>query len=134
MMDNPATVVFVCEHGAAKSVVAAAYFNRVAAEMGLDLHAIARGTHPDDDLSPQAIKGLAKDGLTPEESAPRRLAETDVKSALRVIAFCELPTEDDQQSKIQRWDDIPAVGENYEKARDAIVARIRQMLEHEGMD
>ena len=39
--DKPAaTVVFVCEHGAAKSVVAAAHFNRMARERGLAVRAI----------------------------------------------------------------------------------------------
>jgi hypothetical protein len=28
------TIVFVCEHGAAKSLVATAYFNKIAAERG----------------------------------------------------------------------------------------------------
>ena len=40
---NPA-VVFVCEHGAAKSVIATAYFNKLAAERGLPFRATFRGT------------------------------------------------------------------------------------------
>ena len=39
-------VVFVCEHGAAKSVVATAYFNTLAAERGLPFRATFRGTAP----------------------------------------------------------------------------------------
>ena len=38
-------VVFVCEHGAAKSVVATAYFNKLAAERGLPFRATFRGTN-----------------------------------------------------------------------------------------
>ena len=41
------TVLFVCEHGAAKSVIAAAYFNQLASEKNLDVRAIERGTNPD---------------------------------------------------------------------------------------
>src|SRR5215813_9354941 len=37
-------VVFVCEHGAAKSVIATAYFNKLAAERGLAYRATFRGT------------------------------------------------------------------------------------------
>ena len=43
---NP-SIVFVCEHGAAKSVIAAAYFNKIAAEHGLRerrSRATSRGT------------------------------------------------------------------------------------------
>jgi len=123
-------IVFVCEHGAAKSILAAAYFNQLARKMGLDLQAVARGTNPDNELSPQTVKGLSEDGLTPTETAPQKLTEADVQSAQRVIAFCELPTEYQGQAKIERWDDIPPVSENYEQARDAIVERIHQMLDH----
>ena len=59
-MEKKQTVVFVCEHGAAKSVLAAAYFNRFAAQMGLDMQAVARGTKPDQELSPQTVKGLGQ--------------------------------------------------------------------------
>jgi hypothetical protein len=51
------TLVFVCEHGSAKGIVAAAHFNRLAAERGLMLRAIARGTDPDDEIAPNAARG-----------------------------------------------------------------------------
>lgn len=46
------TVLFVCEHGSAKSVVAAAHFNRLAEQRGLPFHAISRGTAPDEEMAP----------------------------------------------------------------------------------
>jgi arsenate reductase (thioredoxin) len=127
MSRNPVTV-FVCEHGAAKSIVAAAYFNRFATQMGLDLHAVARGTNPDKALSPQVVRGLSEDGLTPAESVPQKLTEADLQSAQQVIAFCDLPVEYQQPALIERWDHIPPFGENYAQARDAIIRLIRQML------
>ena len=56
-------VVFVCEHGAAKSVVATAYFNKLAAERGLPFRATFRGTAPQDNLSVRAVEGLKADGV-----------------------------------------------------------------------
>lgn len=126
---NP-VIVFVCEHGAAKSILAAAYFNRFAKEIGSDLRGIARGTNPDPELSEQTVKGLAEDGLTPTETVPQRLTESDVQSAQKVIAFCDLPETYQQQAVIERWDLIPPVSQGYEKARDVIIERIRQMLSH----
>ena len=38
------TILFVCEHGSAKSVVAAAHFNQIATARGLPFRAISRGT------------------------------------------------------------------------------------------
>ena len=126
---NP-VIVFVCEHGAAKSILAAAYFNRFAKEIGSDLRGIARGTNPDPGLSEETVKGLAEDGLTPTETVPQRLTESDVQSAQKVIAFCDLPEKYQQQAVIERWDFIPPVSQGYEKARDVIIERIRQMLSH----
>lgn len=45
------TVVFVGEHGAAKSVIATAYFNKLAAERGLPYWATFRGTAPQEALT-----------------------------------------------------------------------------------
>jgi hypothetical protein len=39
---SPRTVTFVCEHGVAKSVIAAAHFNRLAAAANLNYRAVAR--------------------------------------------------------------------------------------------
>jgi protein-tyrosine-phosphatase len=127
MSQNP-LIVFVCEHGAAKSVIAAAHFNRFARQMGMDVYAIARGTNPDPELSLETVRGLADDGLTPMEMSPQKLTDADIQSSQRVVAFCDLPSEYPQPKLIEHWEDIPPVGEDYEKARDAIVERIHKML------
>ena len=59
-------IFFVCEHGAAKSIIAAAYFNKLAKQTNSNVRAIARGTNPDSVLSPQTVAGLHADGLTPD--------------------------------------------------------------------
>ena len=127
-MSQPPTILFVCEHGAAKSVIAAAYFNKLASEINLNVRAIARGTNPDEELSPKTITGLQADGLTPTESIPQKLSLTDVESAQRVVAFCELPEEYRNKANIETWDGVPPVSEDYEKARDAIVERINRLI------
>jgi len=127
-MNRNSNIVFVCEHGAAKSILAAAYFNKLASEMGLELRAIARGTHPDQELSPQALSGLREDGLMPTESVPQKLSVADVESAKRVITFCQLQAEYQEKADVERWDGVPPVSENYEQARDAIIAKLNQLL------
>ena len=49
---KPATVVFMCPHGAAKSVLASAYFERLAKERGLNVRVESAGTDPDPTASP----------------------------------------------------------------------------------
>lgn len=127
-MDRDPNIIFVCEHGAAKSVIAAAHFNRLASQMGLDMYAVARGTHPDEELSPQTLRGLSEEGLTPTEPVPQKLTVTELRSAQRVITFCDLPAEYPQQTPGEHWEDVPPASERYEKARDVIVEHIHQML------
>ena len=127
-MAQDSIIVFVCEHGAAKSVIAAAYFNELASKSGLDFRAVARGTIPDEELSPKAITGLLADGLTPTESIPRKLSLADLDSAQRIVSFCELPEEYQKETIIEQWDRIPPVSEHYEKARDAILERLNLLM------
>lgn len=124
------TILFVCEHGAAKSVIAASYFNKLAGEKKLTIRAIARGTNPDKALSPKTITGLQTDGLTPTESVPQELSVTEVESAQYVVAFCELPEEYQSSAVIEQWDGVPPVSGDYEKARDAIVERIHRLIQN----
>ena len=126
--DHPSSIIFVCEHGAAKSVVAAAFFNKLASERNLNIRAIARGTNPDTELSPNAVTGLQADGLVASESIPQKLSLEEIKNTQRVIAFYELPKEY-QNKPIEQWDGVPPVSEDYEKARDVIVERINRLLE-----
>ena len=127
-MPQSPLIVFVCEHGAAKSIIAAAYFNKLVGESGLELRAIARGTDPDNELSAKAISGLHADELTPTESVPQKLSLADVESAQRIIGFCELSEEYQQKGVIEQWENIPAVSENYEKARDAILEQLESLM------
>jgi protein-tyrosine-phosphatase len=121
------TILFVCEHGAAKSILAAAHFNQLAVEKNLGLRAVARGTHPDPELSPQTITGLRTDGLTPTETSPQQLSPADFDHAERVVTFCELPAEFQNKISTERWDDIPPVSENYMAARDAILEKLHRL-------
>lgn len=66
----PQTVTFVCEHGVAKSVIAAAHFNRLAAAANLNYRAVARGVAVEPDLQAATVAGLQKDGLDISGFAP----------------------------------------------------------------
>ena len=127
-MKNP-IIVFVCEHGAAKSIIAAAYFNKLAEEANSEIRAMARGTTPDQELSPKTVSGLKADGLIPTGMIPQKLSIEDVEGAQKIVTFCELPVEYQSHVPIETWDGIPPVSENYELARDEIVKRVKQLFE-----
>jgi protein-tyrosine-phosphatase len=119
-------VLFVCLHGAAKSVVGAAHFRRLAAARGLDVDAVAAGTDPDAELGPGAVKGLAAEGLRATPGRPRPVTLYDLKSASRVVSFgCELTPSRGQQ--VDQWD-VPNVSDGYAVARDRIVANVERLV------
>ena len=122
------TIIFVCEHGAAKSILAAAYYNKLATEKGLSIRAIARGTNPDAELSSKTMEGLQQDGLIPTESSPQKLTPADMEAAHQIVSFCELPDEFRNIVSIKQWNDVPPVSEDYEKARDVIVMHIHTLF------
>ena len=122
-------VVFVCEHGSAKSVIAAAYFNKLAKEQNLKMRAISRGTNPDHEIAPKAAAGLRADGLAVTGEKPERLTKTDVSTGIRVVAFCELPEAYKNSSRVVEWNDVPSVSEDYSAARDVMVAHIKRLID-----
>jgi arsenate reductase len=125
-------IIFVCEHGAAKSILSAAIFNKLAAERGLNLRAIARGTNPDPEISPKIARGLQADGLAASEATPQKISQADLHSARRIITFCALPDNypDYRESiRVENWDDVLPEIEDYGKARDRLTERINRLLE-----
>jgi protein-tyrosine-phosphatase len=122
------TVLFVCLHGAAKSLVAARHLERLARDRGLSVRARYAGTEPDPELTPTAVAGLRAEGIDTLGERPRRVTADDIARASRVVSFgCDLGALA-PGAAVERWDDVPAVGENYRAARDAIVARLPPLL------
>jgi protein-tyrosine-phosphatase len=120
-------VLFVCEHGSAKSIVAAAHFNQIAAARGLPFRAISRGTVPDAEMAPAAVKGLLGDGLKPDEPAPTKLEQSDLDAAVRVVTFCALPPELQARSPVEQWE-VPPVSTEYAASREAMLVQIERLL------
>lgn len=121
------TILFVCEHGSAKSVVAAAHFNQIAAARGLSFRAISRGTAPDAEMAPAAVEGLLGDGLKPDEPAPTKLEQPDLDAAVRVVTFCALPPELQVRSPVEQWE-VPPVSTEYAASREAMLLQIERLL------
>jgi protein-tyrosine-phosphatase len=128
-MSTARTVVFVCEHGAAKSVIAAAYLARLAEAAGLEVRALARGTDPEPVLLPAAVAGLRAADVTPSPDEPRRPTPAELSSAATVVSFG--PSLDDLvPASVPRlyWHGVPAVSDGFDAARDTIVTRVLSLL------
>ncbi|HKC37012.1 MAG TPA: hypothetical protein VKB95_13150 [Chitinophagaceae bacterium] len=120
-------ILFVCELGAARSTIAAAYFNKLANEQGLNYQAIFRATNPDPALKPATIKGLTEDGFDISNQAPKLVSQTDINSASQIVTFdCNLP---DKLSKpVTQWNGIPPISEDYNLARNQILEKVKQLI------
>jgi protein-tyrosine-phosphatase len=123
-------IVFVCEHGAAKSVIATAYFNKLAAERGLPYRAIFRGTDPQPALSVKVVEGLRADGVALPSGTPAPLADGDLEHAMYVFAIgCTLPAQARRTGKARDWSDVPEVSDGYAASRDAIVKHVTALVD-----
>lgn len=125
---HPAQIVFVCEHGAALSVVSAAYFNKLAREQHLDVRAVARGTTPQKDIAVSARAGLKADEVPFELKRPLALSRKDAAHALRIVAFTPIPAEYSKLAPLETWNDVPPTGENYGLARNVILKHLRELI------
>src|SRR5215203_150065 len=120
-------ILFVCELGAARSTIAAAYFNKLAKERGLGYGAIFRATNPDLALKPATIKGLTEDGFDIRNQAPKLVSQTEINSAVQIVTFdCNLP--DKLSRPVTQWNGIPPISENYDLARDQILEKVQQLI------
>ena len=123
------TVVFVCEHGAAKSVIATGYFNKIAAERGLHARAVYRGVNPQAELSVSALKGLREDGITVPDQKPSPITQADVDTATVLFAIgCTLPSNATRSGKADTWDDVPE-DKGYGATRDAIKGHVERLID-----
>ena len=123
------TVVFVCEHGSVKSLVAISFFNDFARARGLPFKAISRGTHPDS-VVPMAIReGLKRDGYDVSRFQPRLFGAADLPGSRLFVSF-------DQDvapvvrgaAPVERWDGLPALSSDYGIGRDSIRARVEALV------
>ena len=129
-MTTTPSILFVCLHGSAKSLIALEHFRRLADERGVEVGADSAATEPDAEIPPKVVQGLLADGLDVRGRRPLPLTREDLERASKVVSFgCDLGALAPRGLAIERWDDMPAVSEDFAKARDAIVARLRQLLD-----
>ena len=130
MTTAPPFVLFVCLHGSAKSVIASEHFRRLAAERGLIADTSSAGTEPDAEIPLGVVRGLRGDGIDPSGLRPQGVTRADLERASRVVAFaCDLTNMAPPGLTIERWDDVPAVSEDYGRARNVIAARVRGLVD-----
>lgn len=128
-MNRTKHIAFVCLHGSAKSLMAAEYLNRRAADEGLALRASSAGREPDAQVPAHVVAGLREKGIDVAGKIPVEATVRHLASADRVVAFgCDVPAD---VKSVDQWKDCPAVVDGFEPAWQHITRRVDQLIESE---
>jgi len=124
------TLLFLCPHGAAKSVLAAAYFQRLAHQRGLAWQATCAGTEPDEAVSPMVRQVLETEGVKVPLSAPRHVTREELQTAAGIVSMgCDLGALLPPGARVEQWDDVPPVSADLFAARAVIRAHLERLLD-----
>ena len=128
-MSEQTLVLFVCLHASAKSLIAAEYFNKRAAEQGVSFRALSAGTDPDKSVPPHVVAGMRGDGYDVSQVVPKHLTRELAAPARVAVSFeTDISEYVPRGCVVERWS-VPAVSDDYGIARDAIQARVDQLIE-----
>ncbi|MGZ6006943.1 MAG: arsenate-mycothiol transferase ArsC [Rhizomicrobium sp.] len=123
-------VAFVCLHGSAKSLIAAEYFNRLARARGLAVHATTSGPEPDAEVPANVVEGMKTRGIDVKAYRPALIAADQLKDADLIVSFaCDAGRRLAPGKPEERWDDCPAVSDDFDIAWDFITARVETLIE-----
>jgi protein-tyrosine-phosphatase len=124
------TVLFICPHGAAKSVLASAYFQQLAKERGLSVRVETAGTEPEAEVSPAVARHLKKQGVSVPIEKPRAVTAKDLEAADVVISMgCDVSGVGPVRGDLRKWDDVPPVSEKFSAADEAIRRKVTDLIE-----
>jgi arsenate reductase (thioredoxin) len=122
-------VLFMCPHGAAKSVMASAYFQQLAKERGLIVRVDAAGTEPEPALSKAVVAHLEKNHYAIPIEKPRAATAADMNTADVVIAMgCDLSKLPAPRGELKNWN-VPDFSVNFDAAEQAIRDQVTQLVE-----
>jgi protein-tyrosine-phosphatase len=128
--ETTGSVLFVCEHGTVKSLLAKLMFEEYARKVGLDMAAVSRGTNADPVVPGWMTRALAADHLKLGSWQPVLLRPADLERPSYVVSF-DVPASATAAARAPReqWDGLPSVSEDYGKGRDAIKVRVHRLVD-----
>ena len=80
-------ILFVCVHNAGRSQMAKAYFNELAAQVGILLKAESAGTEPAKRVNPVVADAMREAGIDISGEQPRLMTDAAVERARQVITM-----------------------------------------------
>ena len=128
-MPKEQVVLFVCQHGAAKSVLAAELLGQRAAALRLPVTVSSAGIEPDGAVSDRVLDLLPERAEALSARPPRKVQDAAVRDASIVVTF-NLAADALPEAPGRRltWDDIPPVSEDPVAARAAIERHLDELV------
>ena len=122
-------VLFMCPHGAAKSVLASAYFQKLAKERGLNVRVDAAGTDPEPTLSKSVVAHLQKNNYAIPIEKPRAATASDMTGADVVISMgCDLSGLPQPKGVVKHWN-VPDFSVNFDAAEQSIRDQVTKLVD-----
>ncbi|MES1263857.1 MAG: hypothetical protein ABUL69_05840, partial [Peristeroidobacter soli] len=129
-------ILFVCEHGNVKSLMAASYFNQMAQARGLPYRGVSRGVAPDSTtVPPKIIAALGSEGFDVRDFHPVAISAADVSASNRVVTIgVPLSEEIAGNAAIVKWDDVPPASVDYAAARASLTNHVKVLVDQLAAD
>ena len=122
-------IIFLCPHGAAKSMIAAAYCQQLADQWGVPLHVTSAGTEPDAEVAPAVVTLLRAEGIDVADQRPRRVTAEELAAASCIISMgCDLSDQARPGMPIEHWNDVPSPSLDLRGAQDRIQNHVEQLV------
>jgi superoxide dismutase, Fe-Mn family len=123
-------IAFVCLHGSAKSLIAAAYVDHQARHRDLQFSASASGIEPDAEIPLHVVDGLLRRGIDVRSRIPQRVTRGELDNAGHIVSFgCDLTSLAGGESAIEHWDECPTVSEDFDGAWSFITGHVEQLMQ-----
>ena len=128
-------VLFLCVHNAGKSQMALGFFTHLAGDQAVGW---SGGSEPGDKLNPYAVEAMAEIGIDISHEFPKPWTEERLRAADAVVTMgCGDACPYYPGKRYEDWDFDAPPGRSLEAVRpvrDAIEARVRQLLTDLGVD
>ncbi|MEM8860317.1 MAG: hypothetical protein AAGD96_18475 [Chloroflexota bacterium] len=122
-------VLFLCPHGAAKSVLAMTYFTDLANQAGLEISAKNAGTEPDPTINPKVDAHLNDEGFDLSRFIPPLLKDADLETANLVVSIgCIEADQVPAGTRFLDWSDVPMLSDDFRGSRDKIYSHVVELV------
>ena len=122
-------VLFLCPHGAAKSVLAMIYFEWLAAKENLTVNVKNAGTEPDSAINPKVDAQLKTEGIELSGFVPPLLRDEDLEEADLVVSIGCISAESiPADTRYLDWSDVPMLSDDFDVCRSVIFEKVEQLV------